>query len=438
MAGATDLEGNSRTNGVGVDMGCYEYQLGALDCGFVASPLSSFPSAPTTFSASVAGTNTANVHYYWDFTNGGTYTVSGTDRAAVTNFYAAPGAYSVKLMVSNQVAETATYVRTDYLTIGPATTYVARAGNTPAYPYDSWTAAASNVQDAVDAAADGSLVLVGDGHYTLNDTVSIEKAITLQSTGGKTAAVLDGDATVSCLYLDNAAAVVDGFTITNGVSTGARIYRGGTVRNCNIVGNSGSGAAGFYIEGPDGLASHCVVAGNAGATHSTGGGVVYYGTVRNCLVISNTASTGSGSRGGITAGGATVESCTIVRNRSAAGASGGISRYSTATAYLYNCIVASNYVGTTTLTLLNWDGAFSAKNNCTTPTIGTDCITAPPLFADAEYHLDDNSPCIDKGTNQNWMTTGVALDGLKRISGDSVDIGCHEWYPPGGTCVVIK
>jgi len=47
-----------------------------------------------------------------------------------------------------------------------ATRYVAQAGQTPESPYATWTTAASNVQDAVDAAAEGDWVLISNGTYS--------------------------------------------------------------------------------------------------------------------------------------------------------------------------------------------------------------------------------------------------------------------------------
>ncbi|HBA84715.1 MAG TPA: hypothetical protein DCZ95_11530 [Verrucomicrobia bacterium] len=47
-----------------------------------------------------------------------------------------------------------------------ATRYVAQAGQTPESPYATWTTAASNVQDAVDAAAEGDGVLISNGTYS--------------------------------------------------------------------------------------------------------------------------------------------------------------------------------------------------------------------------------------------------------------------------------
>ena len=45
--------------------------------------------------------------------------------------------------------------------------YAAQNGQTPAGPYTSWETAASNIQDAVNAAANNSTVWVGAGRYTV-------------------------------------------------------------------------------------------------------------------------------------------------------------------------------------------------------------------------------------------------------------------------------
>ncbi|MCG2659988.1 MAG: hypothetical protein L6437_07070, partial [Kiritimatiellae bacterium] len=64
-------------------------------------------------------------------------------------------------------------------------------------------------------------------------------------------------------------------------------------------------------------------------------------------------------------------------------------------------------------------------------------ITGDPMFVDkglgygtnhvvGNYRLSPNSPCINAGMNQNWMNSGVDLDGRKRIQYGTVDMGAYE------------
>ena len=42
------------------------------------------------------------------------------------------------------------------------------------------------------------------------------------------------------------------------------------------------------------------------------------------------------------------------------------------------------------------------------------------------YSLQANSPCVNNGLNQDWMTNAVDLDGRKRIRYGTADMGAYE------------
>src|SRR5690242_9083020 len=103
-----------------------------------------------------------------------------------------------------------------------ATLYVWQSSPSPAPPYASWATAATNIQDAVDAAAAGDLILVTNGFYSTgqrsiptdgpfgSSRVAITKAVTLRSVNGPQATVISGESTnfvtrVRCVYLTNGA-----------------------------------------------------------------------------------------------------------------------------------------------------------------------------------------------------------------------------------------
>lgn len=65
-------------------------------------------------------------------------------------------------------------------------------------------------------------------------------------------------------------------------------------------------------------------------------------------------------------------------------------------------------------------------------------ISADPLFLDAaasDFHLLANSPCLEAGVNQDWMTGAQDLDANARIINSTVDIGSYEFstVPPTPT-----
>ena len=61
--------------------------------------------------------------------------------------------------------------------------------------------------------------------------------------------------------------------------------------------------------------------------------------------------------------------------------------------------------------------------------IGSGNLGANPRFVDtnaANYRLQANSPCVNTGTNADWMDTAFDLDGKPRIRYGRVDMGCYE------------
>src|SRR5271166_4138728 len=77
--------------------------------------------------------------------------------------------------------------------------YVDLNSPNPTTPYTNWITAATNIQDAVDAAASGDTVLVTNGVYATGgrrwydsgtNRVTLTNAVTLQSVNGPTVTVI--------------------------------------------------------------------------------------------------------------------------------------------------------------------------------------------------------------------------------------------------------
>ena len=117
MATAKDLDGNPRAP-CAVDMGCYEYQT-ALCCSFSAEPTEALIDESVHFTSVIGGTNTNDRYYSWDFENDGTVDIYGQAEGSPAWTYSSDGVYSVLLSVSNTVGDTATALRTDYISVIP-------------------------------------------------------------------------------------------------------------------------------------------------------------------------------------------------------------------------------------------------------------------------------------------------------------------------------
>ena len=83
------------------------------------------------------------------------------------------------------------------MNISGAVRYVDVNGTNPTVPYISWATAATNIQDAIDEAEDGDMVLVTNGIYQSGvfpelgfDRVYIAKSLTVQSVNGPAVTVI--------------------------------------------------------------------------------------------------------------------------------------------------------------------------------------------------------------------------------------------------------
>jgi len=301
--------------------------------------------------------------------------------------------------------------------------YVSLSG-TNISPYSSLATAANNIQSAVDAADTGDLILVGNGTYTLTTNISVTKSVTIRSANGNALTIVDGNLVTQCFFINNANAVIDGFTIKNGRNPSG--YGGGvqcdngTVQNCIIENNAARDGGGVALNN-SGMVINCIIRSN---TADWGGGVrCFNGTVRGSLITGNTA-TPHGGGINIWSGGI-VQNCTITNNTATDGA--GIRLWNNGV--VENSIIyfnngSSNYI-------IDTGTGNSLSYSCTTPLYtGTGNITADPQFVNAgtgDYNLTATSTLINVGSNQAWMTGANDLGGNNRIFGGTVDIGAYEY-----------
>jgi len=431
-----DGEGWANLPSIGCDEFAPDWASGALSVTFQALYTNLVVGFECPFAAVVDGRASAST---WDFGDG---TIE-TNRLWTAHTWRAPGDYAVVLRAYNSshldgMAATG-FV---HVVVCPQL-FVSLTASQPQAPYDSWATAATNIQDAIDAAtAAGSIVLVSNGAYStggrvvygvMTNRVALTKPVVVQSVGGPAATFIvggqatgggNGDAAVRCAYLTDRA-TLSGFTLTNGATRAAgdvtRELNGGgawcasalaTISNCVITGNSASweGAGAF-----GGTLQNCVLTRNPA---SRGGGACI-AVLNNCVLVGNSSANGGG--GAAFCG---LNNCTLVEN-SAAMFGGGADR-----CVLNNCLAYYNSAPGG-----NCSANFLLRNCCTTPLpSGNDGnFTNEPLVMDlagGDLRLQSNSPCINSGYNAS-APAGLDLDGNARVVNGTVDVGAYEFQGIG-------
>ena len=286
------------------------------------------------------------------------------------------------------------------------------------HPFDT-------IQEAIDIAFNGDMVVVLDGIYRGEGNREIDflgKSILVKSKNGALRTIIDCEGAGRGFFFhlgETSNSVLDGFTITNGFSP--------------------IDAGAIYCENSSPIIKNCIMTGN---TSTVGGAIASYVCdnlqIINCLIADNNSSF---IGGGLAFGEATVTitSCTISNNEidSVEGFGGGI--YSSeSNVNLINCIVWDNYPQEIFI-----DGSIPVtadysdiKGESVYP--GTSNINSDPLFASnlsGTYYLSHadiqgvQSPCVNAGsdssenTGLNKMTTRTD-DGYDT---GVVDMGFH--YP---------
>jgi hypothetical protein len=310
--------------------------------------------------------------------------------------------------------------------------YVDVNGASATPPYSDWSTAATNIQDAVDAAVAGDEVVVADGYYDTGgrsrggdstpNRVAVTKPLNIRSVNGPQSTFILGTFSyyepMRCVCLV-AGASLSGFTLTGGY---VPYIRNGLPYGGGVYGDQGLGGS---------MLNNCiieynVVEGNDRYTpfyNGTGAGA-YGCMLYNCTLIGNSAYVAiSGVLSGGGGGGAfncTLNNCTLIDNTSDKGAGGAES------CKLKNCIVYFN-------TSPQYSYYSTLSYCCTTPqAYGIGNITNAPLFVDeanGDLRLQPNSPCINAGNN-SYVTSATDLDGNPRLSGGTVDIGAYEYQWP--------
>jgi hypothetical protein len=409
VVSGTDIDGQPWNSPPSI--GCDEWQPAPIIVGQPTYQIN-LSTHGLTFNLVVAGQPPFS--YFWSkdgvpVQDDGHYSNSGTASLVVNNFGPDDaGVYQVVAtnafgVVTSQVAQVVIHA-------------VAANGANPIAPYSTWATAATNIQDAINAASTGDIVLVTNGLYAfggkvmagnLTNRVAINQPLTVMSVNGYAATVIqgawdpvstNGPAAVRCAYVTDGA-VLNGFTLQNGATL--------------ATGDASSGGplesgGGVCCNSQYGIVSDCVLTNNCAIY----GGGIRYGSLNNSLVLCNLAADGGGAYFSV------LNNCTVVNNYatlSGAGTYNGSTR---------NSIVVDNYYYPFE-TVNNYGGVLPAQYTycCTTPgsLSGTGNFYADPQFLDW-FHIATTSPC--RGAGSALYASGTDLDGESWATPPS--IGCDE------------
>ena len=225
--------------------------------------------------------------------------------------------------------------------------YVALGNSNSVAPYLSWATAATNIQDAVDDAFGGGVILVSNGVYQtggrvvigiLTNRVAITRPTTVESVNGPAATTIEGyqipgnvngDSAVRCVYLANGAKLI-GFTLANGA----------TRSTYNFYSQIEFNGGGIWCQSTNVTVSNCTIVSNSCLVYGAG---VYQGTLVDCQINNNT-NQNSGSYGG--GGGAAYSvlldseiNSNYIQSVEGTGSGGAFS------CSLSNCVIAGNSMG---------------------------------------------------------------------------------------------
>ena len=331
------------------------------------------------------------------------------------------------------------------------------------------------IQDGINAAVNGDTVLVAPGTY--NENINFNgKAIVVKSSGGPKATIIDGGslgAVVTFSTGETNGAVLSGFTLQHGSSSGVYMhFASPAVKNNIIANNKGDWGAGMYILG----ASTAQVLRNTfvGNVASSGGGAIGLFAAGSVRIENNriTKNNGSGQGGAIwmvneadeiivqnlmyddvassgtefyssipqsTTGYRLINNTIVSTNRNA-DATVVADGFNTNAEIINNVIVAPGASSALICNPIYFDGPPIVKfNDAWSPRgiwYGGMCaedggikgnISANPDFVSStDFELKNTSPAVDAGTTSAPDLPKRDFANKPRIEGGTIDMGAYE------------
>ncbi len=412
----TDIDGQPWNNPPSI--GCDEWY---------PKPIISFPpvfqvgSPPHDLTWNVIVAGQAPFEYFWTqngvpIQDDGHHNNSGTANMVINNFGPSDAGLYQVVVTNSSGSVTSAPVQVVIHAVNAC-------GANPVPPYSSWADAATNIQDAINVATPGDIVLVTNGIYShggvavsgsLTNRVALNLPITVISVNGFKTTVIqgawdpistNGPGAVRCAFLADGA-VLNGFTLENGATfaTGDSFEYGPLESGGGILCNS-----------TNGIVLDCELTNNSAVY----GGGVADGTVDNSLIFGNMASYGGGALL------STLNNCTVLNNEVFWMYGGG----GTYSAIVKNSIVLWNDDipletdnGDNSSGLSDVYYAYSCSLDWPSPLPpNAGDIESDPVFIGL-YHLSTQSQCYGAGSAA--FSTGYDLDGQPWNNPPSM--GCSE------------
>ena len=483
---ATDLDGNARVQGGGIDIGCYEREALSTSVSFTAATVEAFSDTAVAFASEIVNPAPGITYgYNWSFTdrNGNAFS-SSVSNPVVT---LPAGWYTVALSIydtANPSAVVESGARPDYLRLALRDIYLVPENPSAAFPYGSWATAGTNLFEALEWSMDGTAIHLGEGTFPTTNELIVAADVAISGRGWDKTTILLGPKAPNrrVATINSPGAVVEGVTLTGGrsdlnygehttVGTGVLIgVLGGTLRNSRVTGNVSKhhyqhGAV--AVIGASGLVDGCLIDGNRN-THrevSSHGGGLYLtkGEARNCVVTNNISNIG----GGVSLDGGKIRNCTVAFNHAVhcttktinsnppnyVGGYGGDFATKDGGGTAINCVffggdetpwdvsgqqsaetVVKEWVGNANASVTLRNCAFPSARGLPTgfkTLTATDCV----LFGDPGFRsvgrgnvaIRASSPLRDAGSNAfAWPAPATDFAGNPRVAGKGVDIGAFE------------
>lgn len=226
----------------------------------------------------------------------------------------------------------------------------------------------STIQDAVDQALNGDVVLVSDGVYSGDgntDIVFHGKSVIVRGENGPENCIIDADGYQTAFFiqhLETTNARIEGLTVMNAWITGIGCSRSSpTIRNC-IIKNNGPISSGILCTNrANPLIENCLIKDNI--AQFDGGGIRIEGqsspTIINCEITNNFAADFGGGIF-VSGGSTTILHSSIIHNHAIDG--GGGIYFINNSANLSNCTISGNSTGEISVPLSGIGGGVLLKN----------------------------------------------------------------------------